>query len=425
MLTVDLVRAHRRGSDLVLAAMKPPDRDRARELASRYLSIIEAHVGQNRGELDEALAAVQVGARDRKLAGGLRKLLLDRCHFEAAGEYDPVEVRRALFERASQARRASRVGDDFDRACILREVADTLEQDDASKAPVSADRVEQLMYADLKSSHHLLAVSRISADALVESYEQGQAQAVLLRARWVRARVFHARPSEVRALFRKLKFLRLLHTIEALDEDGYEIVIDGPYSMFRSVTKYGLALALMYPALRACDRWSLEAEVEWGQQRQPLRFRLHADTANQTIAPADTTPRLPDEVADLLRRFQEREDDDKTEWRAAVAGDILSLPGIGLCVPDLVFTHAHSGERVYLEVMGFWSRDAVWKRVEMVERGLPERVIFAVSSRLRVSEAALDPELPGALYVYKGAMSVSAIEERLRRLVRPDVDSEE
>ena len=55
-----------------------------------------------------------------------------------------------------------------------------------------------------------------------------------------------------------------------------------------------------------------------------------------------------------------------------------------------------AGAPVYLEVLGFWSREAVWRRVELVERGLPHRILFAVSKHLRVSEAALDDELPGS-----------------------------
>ena len=82
-----------------------------------------------------------------------------------------------------------------------------------------------------------------------------------------------------------------------------------------------------------------------------------------------------------------------------------------MCVPDLVFKRGR--KRVYLEVLGFWSRDAVWKRVELVEKGMKQRVIFAVPSKLRVSEAVLPDELPGSLYVYKGVMSAKAIEERL------------
>jgi len=67
--------------------------------------------------------------------------------------------------------------------------------------------------------------------------------------------------------------------------------------------------------------------------------------------------------------------------------------------------------------MGYWSRAAVWKRVELVQAGLRERILFAVSSRLRVSEDVLDGALPGALYVYKQTMSARVIAERLEQLV--------
>jgi hypothetical protein len=63
--------------------------------------------------------------------------------------------------------------------------------------------------------------------------------------------------------------------------------------------------------------------------------------------------------------------------------------------------------------MGFWSRDAVWKRVELVERGLPYPIVFAVSKHLRVSEQALDAELPGALLVYSKVMSARAVLEKV------------
>lgn len=85
-----------------------------------------------------------------------------------------------------------------------------------------------------------------------------------------------------------------------------------------------------------------------------------------------------------------------------------------MCVPDLVFRSGK--EQIFLEVMGFWSRDAVWKRVELVERGLPQKVIFAVSSRLRVSESVLDDVASSALYVYKGVMSPRAVIDKLEAM---------
>ncbi len=66
--------------------------------------------------------------------------------------------------------------------------------------------------------------------------------------------------------------------------------------------------------------------------------------------------------------------------------------------------------------MGFWSRDAVFRRIELCEAGLGAAILFAVSSRLRVSEELLDDESSAGLYVYKKTMSARAIEKRLDTL---------
>ena len=84
-----------------------------------------------------------------------------------------------------------------------------------------------------------------------------------------------------------------------------------------------------------------------------------------------------------------------------------------MCVPDLEFVHREDGQRVYLEVLGFWSRAAVWKRIELAEAGLPCPVVFAVSKHLRVSEDALPAEVPAALYVYARTLNARAILEHV------------
>jgi len=193
----------------------------------------------------------------------------------------------------------------------------------------------------------------------------------------------------IRSLFRRLKFLRLLHSITKSGE-GFRIVIDGPFSLFESVTKYGLALALVLPALQGCDRWRLEADIRWGKERTALVFRLAGESPG-----AGAAAPLPDEVEALVRAFRALE----TPWRVSTNTRILDLPGVGLAIPDLVFERADGGarERVYLEVMGYWSRAAVWRRVELVQAGLGESILFAVSSRLRAAAAAANAGTPGVM----------------------------
>jgi predicted nuclease of restriction endonuclease-like RecB superfamily len=403
VLTADLVNARRRGGELHLVPLDEGARSRARALAEALAAAASAHVGHSREELARAFSAIEVGPRDHRLRDGLAKLIEDRCVFDTNEAENPEEVRRAVFTRASAARASLEAVERFDRALILAEIA--------ARRDTSSELVEKALFADLRGAHLLKAVVAPSASALVSEYERAQAQAVLLRAVKVTAEVRCASAGALRALFRRLKFLRLLHTIAKTDA-GHRIVIDGPFSLFEAATKYGLQLALVLPALEQCDAWRLEADVRWGKGRTPLLFRL----AGEVSAPP-TEADLPDEIATLKRSFAAL----GTPWRVSADPEILELPGVGLSVPDLVFERPYYGpvrDRVFLEVMGYWSRAAVWKRVELVQAGLAQRILFAVSSRLRVSEEVLDDTLPGALYVYKQTMNARVVAERIDQLVR-------
>ncbi len=384
--------------------LKGPLLERAHVIAGQLLIVTTAHVGRTRDELDEAIDSVDVGPREQRMRDGLAKLVLDEITFDADESVDPTLLRAEVFARAALARAALDPTVRLDRECLIADIARERE--------TTPEALERALYADLRGAHRLLTAPFMTAAALVASYVRGQAQAVLLRAVKVTLEVRCASAGAARAFFHRLKFLRLLHTIEAIDGPGggHRLVIDGPFSLFDAVTKYGLQLAMMLPLLDACETWKLEADVRWGKTRQALTFRLEGGRDTGDRAPS-THPPLADDVRALTVAFAKLD----VAWRASPSEAILQVPGVGLCIPDLVFERVSKGatERVYLEVMGFWSRDAVWKRVELAQSGLADAIVFAVSSRLRVSEEVLGDEIPAALYVYKGALSARAIAEKL------------
>jgi predicted nuclease of restriction endonuclease-like RecB superfamily len=409
LLTADLVHVRRRGDRLFVVPVSEAERPRALELATAYLDLVRVNVGQPRGVLADACRAIDVEPREQRLARGLLKLVFDRCDFEADAVLEPMELRRTLFTRAASARRqADRAA--FDRGAVLAAVA--------AERGLSSDEIERALFADLADAHILRDARLLSPEALLAEHQIAQLQAVLLRAQSVRATVWSATPIRYRHLFHKLKFLRLLYRIERTPKDaGYRLHIDGPYSLFESVTKYGLQLALALPAVMACDRFTIEADLRWGRDRRPLRYALRGPVPDQfpdeKEAPeaARLVDELPDEVTALLRDLAAL----PGPWRPAPSHAILDLPGAGQCVPDLEFVHQETGQTVYLEVLGFWSRDAVWKRIELARKGLAA-VIFAVSKHLRVSEAALDNDLPAALYAYARVMNARAVLERVQKV---------
>lgn len=394
MLLPEHVLAQKRGDNLVVRKLDDAARARAVAMASEMVGLVRSQLGAPRGEIEASLAAVDALAKDAKVKAGLAKLVLDRCAFESEAPFDVEHARREVFTRAASARREH---GKIDRAAVLSASSHALSLD--------VETLEKSLYSDLRASHPLARFDAISVPALVAAFEDGQAQAVLLRAEKLAARVRCNGPAALRALLRKLKFLRLLFTVVE-DKDAFVLGIDGPMSMFDAGTKYGLQLALALPALEACDELTLEALVRWGKAREPLTFRYEGGIGSA----ADDAP-LPDEVVALKRGI----DATDSGWKAKRGQAILNLPGVGVCVPDLELTKGK--QTVYVEVLGFWSRDAVWKRVELAKKGLAAKVVFCASARLRVSEDVVPEDASAALYMYKGVMSARAVLERAERLI--------
>lgn len=391
MLTADLVDARKKDGELILRPLDADARASALRLAQAFLDAAAGLVGRPREELDEAWAdAAEADPKRFKLGQGLKKLVLDACVFEAETGVDPVELRRVLFTESSRLRRES---ESFDRAAALASAA--------AKLGITAEAIDAGMFSDLKSEHVLREAPTLTAASVVEAWELGQAQAVLLAAVRVTVELKSASAGLVRAFFQKLKFHKLLFRAERTDA-GFRIEIDGPYSMFDAVTKYGVRLAMAYPSLRALESWSLTAEIRWGKTREPLTFRL----LHQGTGTGDD-PHLADDVRELMEAIENL----GAGWKVKPATEILDVPGLGVCIPDLELTRAREKKPVYVEVLGYWSRDAVWKRVELAEAGLGAKIVFAVSSRLRVSAEVLESDA-ACLYVYKGKMSPRAVLDR-------------
>ncbi len=400
MLTADLVRARVKDGQLSLVQLAAPSRKEAVALADGYLEVARAMVGEPREAVLEALAGIEVRMRLEKVAEGLKKLLFDHCEVEAEAEVDPVALREEVFSLATERRRDAETMESFDRARVLSEVA--------TGRSLAPDELERLLFSDLRAAHRLLRVPEFDGERLVRMHELGQEQAVLLRAERVVVEVRCRTPSAYRALFRRMKFLRLLCTVDAMPSGGYRLTIDGPYSLFAATTKYGLELASLLPLLREAEHFALDAVVQWGKERERVSFALRGGDG----ARAEVAPPLPEELRSLMASFTEK----YPEWSVEPSDALVELRGECVLVPDLAFTHRTSGEVVLLELLGHWSRQAVWRRVELAA-ALPTPMIFAFSSRLRVSEEVLPEELPACLYAFKGALRAAAVHERLQALV--------
>lgn len=401
MLTADLVRTRTRAGTIDIVRVDAKQAPEAEALAARILAVTAGCVGCPRGELMEALSAIECGPKEVKLRQGLVKLALDAATFSDAPEVDYPERRSALFLAAAAARKAGT----FDRTALLG----------ASQLDVADLR--GALFGDLREQAQLLEAPKLSARALVASYDPAQEQALLLRAEKVQVRFATLGPLGLRHLFRKLKFLRLLYRFRK-EETGYVLDVDGPMSLFGASTKYGLALAILLPTLRGTAPFELTATVMW---KNHARYTFHLAEA---VAPRPPEADVSDEVAELLRGLQrlaeggkpkKREKDAAAEpWSFAVSSDVLELDPTELIVPDILARRGDTA--VFVEVLGHWNRDAVFRRMELLAKGTHARIVFCASDRLRVRESAITLPEAASLYVYKHSPSAREVFARIERL---------
>jgi uncharacterized protein len=359
-------------------------------------------IGAARDDLDAALDAAAVTARDRVAALGLRKVLEDRAEFETAEGIDPEALRRELFADAALAHKSLELRAEFDRDAVLAAAA--------ARLSMTVEALEKGLYADLRGSEILQSFRPLPESAVIERYNLGLAQAILLRATRVTVRLEGEEAARYRDIFRAARFHQLLHTVHGDPTSGYTIELDGPFSLFDAVQRYGMRLALFLPSVLACASFQLQADVLWGKERQKLSFAIdptHGLTVASAREPAGVAPDL-ELFCEAFRRLD-------SAWSVTANERIFALPGEVVCVPDLVFTSRETGEEVFFEAFGFWSRAAVWKRVELLRKGFPARILLVVGKQLRVSEEVLSDEDAGEIYVYKRTISPREVLERLDR----------
>ncbi len=364
--------------------------------ATALVGVYADAVGSTRGELDEAASAIPIAARDRPAFLGLKKLCDDRTVTLEPGGPEPERVRADVMVRAARAHRSDA---GFDRASVVEEAATAL--------GCTAAEIEASLFADLAESQVVSEFAPIDPAGLLDRYDVALAQAVLLRAVKVDVTFKDEAPATVRQLLRSARFHGLIHVVRR-DETAWRITLDGPFSLFDAVQKYGVRLASFLPSVLMLRKWELVAELRLGADKTPAELSLsHADGL---VAPRQAPPPTRPEIEALMEAFPKLE----SEWKIGLTDAILARPGQPAVIPDVSFVNQKTGEEVFLELFGFWSRDAVFRRVEQIQAGLGARLLLAVSKKLRVSAEVLDATTGSSVLVFSSALSAKEILTRLR-----------
>ena len=391
MLTGTLVRV-RFSKQRVIPLYLKRDDSQWLEVAESLLLIFREGVRRTRGEIETEIDEL-VGEGLATLAHrGLAKILEDRAEFEVVADVPPDSLREKIFSAAAEQRKTLRASGraraPFRREAVLEAVAEELK--------LRPEQVAAAMFADLRDENRLLSFDQgLDAQRLIDRYNVGLAQSVLLKSVHVEAEVRGEKPARYRQLFRQLKFHRLLYRVEGSMRDGFVFHIDGPLSLFSATNKYGLQMAMFLPALLLCRDFRLDAELRWGPRRDSRTFHLEAGEGLVSHY-ADTGTYVPAELAAFVDRFRQV----APAWEVSEATDVLELGREGVWVPDYKFIHKSTGLDVYVEVVGFWKKSSLERLLRLLPEHGPARYLLAISDRFKVDEAALG-DLAGPVLRFK------------------------
>jgi len=410
LLTADLISVKVKDGAIALPPLRDKDRAILRALADELLGAARAGVGRSRAEVTELLASVVVDERLARARRALTKLIDDRARYTSADGEGAPALRAAVFAHATAARRALSSESPREEAPLPFSRDSVLDAVARARA-LTRDDVEARLFADLREQDTLTDVDLMGPDELVARYEVGRVQALLIRAERVRFELALADPDAVRRLVRALAFHQLLFVVERdLEHGTCAITVDGPASLLEATTRYGVRLALVVPRVLAAGARALTATVRHGHARRRLTFALASlDDERRAAQAFDREDDVERREVAAVRALLERDRSERAgAWRVEPARELFVAPGTGVVVPDLVCAH-DDGTQVFVEILGHWSRDAVWRRVDMVATGALPAMLFIASAKLRVDAGALATDRAAALLVTKGDVGIRAL----------------
>lgn len=355
----------------------------------------------------KSAAEDQIGSsRSIKLLRGLVKLLLDKCEFAVDAPIPPIELRRMVFERAVQ-----RGPLDLDSGIFERTTAADVLAEIATELETTPEVVSQSLYGDLKDAQVVASAKIPEAQALLHRYNVALVQAVLMKASEVRVVLTKPAVGRIRQLLRHAKFHQLMHEANRQGDD-LELFLDGPASLFSNTSRYGRSMALFFPALLLQDgAWSLEAKLVWGKERRPARFSVDS-TQGLVSHYRDTGAYATREQ----KWFRERWDAlDDTGWEITEQTTPIELGGRGVMLPD--FSFSKDGAEAHLEIVGFWRRDYLARRIEGLVRHGPGNLVLAVSRKLEAAKDGL-AEFEGEVLAFANVVPAKEVLAALERVAR-------
>lgn len=338
----------------------------------------------------------------------------------------------------------------------------------------------RLLFADLPTRHCLVALSpELNVENLLNRYNIELLRGVLYLAPRLRILV----QDKYKDLFKFIKLFGLMHEVRPLSEAeikaktsktikattknepekqekplseaeiaGYEIILEGASSPFlaRSDRRYGIQFAKFLPALLLCEAdWQLKAELVFNPAGGPTQAKDEGPTSQsktrlvRAAYELGPQPHLRSHFKgsgefdslleeNLATAFEQRfkttkraQPGKKGGWTIKREDRVIPVFDT-VMIPDFAFEHT-DGRRALLEIVGFWERGYLERKIAKLNRAGRNDIIVLVSERTRCGRENFlinGEEPPYQLLFFKGTPRLGPILEALERCAVPAALSE-
>jgi predicted nuclease of restriction endonuclease-like RecB superfamily len=308
------------------------------ELAEDLIRIFK--VGRELKEIEEEEEEIEEYYSDYKLVRGLYTLLLRRGRFERPkSSLDPLEARRRVYRIVNR---------DYHGFVSYEERADAIRRA-AEEIGVNEEELERALWADFELK--LVEFDAPEPEELLKEYNLALLQTALFKSSRMHL-LTSSSGGEVKPLLRALKGLGLMYT--ASRRDKLELTIDGPASILKLTTKYGVAMAKLVPFIVRMSDWYLRADIV---RRKIVRLEV-------SHRMRDIFPEYEggiDYDSSLEREFPQM---CPQGWKVYREPEPL-VSGSSVIIPDFMLEKGRI--RIYVEIMGFWTPEYVERKIEKLK----------------------------------------------------------
>jgi hypothetical protein len=368
------------------------------ELASTMIDRFKSAVknGETKGSIASSVKELEY-YYDYRLVRGFYSLLERQSVFKSKADYhgiDPILLRRKVFEESSKRGFALT---EYERGRIMSDIAKAFN--------INSNMLEELLMSDMDDNLLIIELKPISVDKLIASYNLSLIQTLLFKCVTFECKVSSG--VEWKYLLRDVKRLGLMYMLEYDDNNNSSnkkvsnitCIVDGPLSIFKMTEKYGTSIARLIPTIVNAREWYIRAWIVRDSNRaRSYEFTLSSKDNVMLDKSRDPSTNIYDYNGKSItiydssteERFANTFINYDTGWRLVREPEPIVVSNKAF-IPDFAFEKGNI--RVYLEIVGFWTKEYIERKLQKIRELRVERsdidIIVAIDKELECSKHSI------------------------------------